>query len=145
MKIEMTTKKPTKATRRWQGALEGLHNGLLYGWVIDTEQLDARVVIEICLNGEVFGCLIADVIRSDLTMRFAEVLPKHAEYDYCHGFVADLGGYADNQVGVFTARIANTAVVLSGHVEQGNADELPVSAISNVFLIFSSVNIFFLK
>jgi len=133
MKIEMTTKKPTKATRRWQGALEGLHNGLLYGWVIDTEQLDARVVIEICLNGEVFGCLIADVIRSDLAMRFAEVLPKHTEYDFCHGFVADLGGYADNQVGVFTARIANTDVLLSGHVEQISVEKLPMSAISNVF------------
>ena len=133
MKIEMTTNKPTKATRRWQGALEGLHNGLLYGWVIDTEQLDARVVIEICLNGEVFGCLIADVIRRDLAMRFADVLPKHTEYDFCHGFVADLGSYADNQVGVFTARIANTDVLLSGHVDQSSVEKLPMCAISNVF------------
>ncbi len=133
MKIESATKKPTKATRRWQGALEGVHNGLLYGWVIDTEQPDARVVVEICINGEVFGCLVADVIRSDLAVRFAEILPKHAEYDYCHGFVADLGSYAENKNGELTARIANTHVLLSGHVNQGNAEQLPIAAISNVF------------
>jgi GT2 family glycosyltransferase len=133
MKIKTPTKKTTKAICRWQGALEGIHRGLLYGWVIDTEQPDSRVVLEICINGEVFGCLIADVIRSDLAVRLAEILPRKAEYDFCHGFVADLGNYAENQVGVLTVRIANTDIFLSGHIDQSNKKYIPISAISNVF------------
>lgn len=133
MKTKTPTKKPTKATRRWQGALEGLHQGLLYGWVIDTEQPDARVVLEICINGEALGCLIADVIRSDLATRFAESLPNPTDYDCCHGFVADLGNYDENQVGVLTARIANTDVFLSGHIDQNNLKGTTISAVSNVF------------
>jgi GT2 family glycosyltransferase len=67
-------KPAAKAHDRWQGALEGLHRGLLYGWAIDCEQPEARVVLEVCLNGEALGCQIADVTRSDLADRFAAAL-----------------------------------------------------------------------
>ncbi len=123
-----TKRKPA----RWHGALEGIHQGLLYGWAIDSQQADARVVLEICLNGEAFASLIADVARNDLAERFTEIWPDQA-HDDCHGFVADLGGYSDTQSGVLTARIANSDVRLSGHVDKDTTETLPISATSHVF------------
>lgn len=132
-KTRSRAKPATRPSGRWQGAIEGLHRGQLYGWAIDTEQPDARVVLEICLNGEVFGCLIADVARSDLAVRFAEALPGQAAPDHCHGFVADLGTYSEKQSGALTVRIANTNSMLPGHVDQSDAQKPPVSSSSNVF------------
>lgn len=122
-----------KPSRRWHGALEGLHRGLLYGWCIDTGQPDARVVLEICLNGEVIGCLIADVARSDLAESFVETLSGQAECDHCHGFVTDLGSNSEKQGGTLTVRVANTNILLPGHIDQRDAEKPPVSASSNVF------------
>lgn len=118
---------------RWQGALQGQFRNLLYGWCIDTEQPQARVVLEVCLNGETVGCVIADVARSDLAEEFARVLLGRAATDHCHGFVADLGVQAALQEGSFTVRVANTDAVLPGHAAAQVADKPPVSATSQVF------------
>ena len=118
---------PTNDDVRWQGVLEGLHEGFLYGWAVDMSQPNARVVVEICLDGEAFGCVIADVARTDIT------LPLNAECDVCHGFVADLGLLATKESGVLTARIANAAFMLPGHVHLDNPENAPLSACSQVF------------
>jgi len=64
------SQRPARASR-WRGALEGLHEGLLYGWAIDRERPDARVVLEVCLDETVLTSVIADVARSDLAPVFA--------------------------------------------------------------------------
>lgn len=112
---------------RWQGAVEGMHNGLLYGWAIDTENLAARVVVEICLNDEPFGCVLADVARTELAEGFAE----HGG-DPCHGFVAELGTLARSGQGTLTARVANVGVPLAGAVELHNPETPPIDAVSQV-------------
>jgi GT2 family glycosyltransferase len=103
---------------RWQGRLEGERAGLLYGWAIDTAQPQARVVLELCLDGEAVACVIADVARADLAARFEAALGAGA--DPCHGFVADLGdtpSWRDGACGVWSARIANTDVALKGRLD----------------------------
>jgi GT2 family glycosyltransferase len=110
---------------RWRGALEGLHQNMLYGWAYDTTQPQSRVVVEICLNGEAFGCAIADVARTDVADAF--------EGDVCHGFVADIGVLAQKESGVLTARIANTHYYLDGEIALSNPKQAPMSACSQVF------------
>lgn len=121
-----------KAATRWHGALEGMHGGLLYGWAIDAQQPDARVVLEVCLSGEVVGCLIADVARTDRTEQFAAAAGAKPA-DPCHGFVADLGAASEKQNGLLTVRIANTDASLPGHVDRTAAAKPPASATSMVF------------
>lgn len=118
---------------RWQGALQGQFRNLLYGWCIDTEQPQMRVVLEVCLNGEAVGCVIADVARSDLAAEFAQALAGDAAIDDCHGFVADLGVPAAHQEGTFTVRVANTTTTLPGHACAQVPDKMLVAAASNVF------------
>jgi GT2 family glycosyltransferase len=129
-KTRAKAKAAAHSSVRWQGALEGVQRGLLYGWALDTQQPDARVVLEICWNGEAVGCLIADVARSDLAKRFTAALSGQAAPDNCHGFVADLG---EQQSGVITVRIANTPTLLPGHIDQSAAEKPSVSATSKVF------------
>lgn len=124
---------PVAPKERWQGALQGQYRNLLYGWCIDTEQAQMRVVLEVCLNGEAVGCVIADVARSDLAAEFAQALGGHGAADHCHGFVADLGVPAAHQEGTFTVRVANTTTVLPGHAAADVADKMLVSAASRVF------------
>lgn len=119
--------------RRWAGALQGLHGPMLHGWCLDTQQPDHRVVLEVCLNGEPIGSLIADVARTDLMKLFARSLPGQPPSDACHGFVADLGANADQHSGTYTVRVANTTTQLDGHFDQTKTLSLPASAISNVF------------
>ncbi len=119
--------------RRWAGALQGLHGPLLHGWCLDTQHPDNRVVLEVCLNGEPIGSLIADVARTDLMELFARSLPGQPPPDACHGFVADLGANADQHSGTYTVRVANTTTQLDGHFDQTKTLSLPASAISNVF------------
>jgi len=115
----------TVTATRWHGAVEGLHQNLLYGWAVDTQQPLARVAVEICLNGDAFGCVLADVARTDLADRF--------QGDVCHGFVADLGMLALSERGAITVRIANTALVLDGHVDLGKPIAAPARAINQDF------------
>lgn len=126
------TRTSAKPDQRWQGAIEGLHRGLLYGWAIDTAQPDAYVVLEICRDNEPFGCLIADVARTDLSDAF-DIAASRSVANTCHGFVADLGRDFEKHAGVLTVRVANTGVLLPGHLSIDEQDKPPVSATSNVF------------
>ena len=116
---------PATGRARWHGALDGLHQTLVYGWAVDTEQPDARVVVEICFNGEAIGSFIADVARSDIADRI--------DGDVCHGFVADLGNLARKESGVLTARVANAGALLDGSILLDNPSAPPVAATSHVF------------
>ena len=131
---------------RWHGCLEGLHGKLLYGWVIDKQAPQARVVLEICLNGEPFGCVIADMARPELnelkpTLSLAaksNALGQGAaqdQADVCHGFVADIGSArgTEGAVGTLTARVANTDFVLPGEVRRDDPGPAPRVALSMIF------------
>ncbi|MGZ9008358.1 MAG: glycosyltransferase family 2 protein, partial [Telluria sp.] len=121
-----------KAATRWHGAVEGMHRGLVYGWAVDTMNPEARVVLEVCRNGDVIGTVMADVARTDLAEAFAAAIGKPPT-DACHGFMADLGPGADREDAVLTVRIANSESVLDGSISIKSAIAPPVSATSNVF------------
>lgn len=104
-----TRTKQAQANSRWRGALLGMHGSLLFGWAIDCEQVDARVVVELCLNGQAFASVIADVAQQGL--------PDFGQSDPCHGFVAHLGSLSKNAAGILSVRIANLEWPLSGQVD----------------------------
>lgn len=116
-----------QASARWQGRVDGVLNGYLYGWAFDCEQPDARVVLEICLNGQVLKTACADAARLDL--------PELGQSDCCHGFVVDLQLPVDHEPGVISVRIANLGVILPGqpHVAAAQSGTLPHSALNYVF------------
>jgi GT2 family glycosyltransferase len=118
----------TSGAPRWHGAVEGLHNGLLYGWAFDAERHNARVIIEILLDDIEYATAIADVGRTDLADTFRAL---HAGADACHGFVADLRMFDERLQGTLAVRIANTNVVL-GQARVECLDKPPASATSKV-------------
>lgn len=122
--------KKSKKNSRWLGALEGMHNGLIYGWAFDLEQTDARVVLEVCLNDEAVGCVIADMARSDLT---DTIRRENVTADNCHGFVADVGMSRPGTSGKLTVRVANTGFTLKGVIDREDPAPAPRSATSSVF------------
>jgi GT2 family glycosyltransferase len=119
------------AARRWHGELEGIDAGLLYGWCIDTQQPDARVVVEISVDWEPVGTVVADVVRADLLARFEKLGGKGV--DACHGFVADLRVLAGDATGALSARVANSREPLPGRVSIEDAPAPPDAAGSYVF------------
>jgi GT2 family glycosyltransferase len=121
----------TRAKARWLGELEGLQDGLAFGWCIDTEQPDARAVIEICVNDECIGTLTADVARGDLATRFEKAGGRGV--DVCHGFVADLRALAGELPAVITARVANATQVLPGRLRIEEPSAPPAPAANFVF------------
>jgi GT2 family glycosyltransferase len=122
--------KASRIKSRWLGALEGMHNSLLYGWAFDSEEASARVVLEICLDGEIIDCAIADMARSDLT----ETLRSYnAAADNCHGFVIDLGKPRPGANGKLTVRVANTGITLDGVIDREQPTFAPRAATSSVF------------
>jgi GT2 family glycosyltransferase len=121
---------------RWMGAIEGIHRGLLYGWAIDTEHADARVVLEVHLNDSTVCCVIADVARNDLNDFFIQYYPSDLAYDCCHGFIADLGQIMQQDSdgkSVFILKVANTNITLPGHIEQFSEKKPSLGATSFVF------------
>lgn len=120
-------------TSRWQGRVEGLHGAMLYGWAVDCTDPMARVVVEICFNGEPVGCVVADVARSDI--------PGCRLIDDCHGFVADLSALVKGHSGAknatqnatLTARIANLNCLLDGSVDLHQSALPPRAALNFVF------------
>jgi GT2 family glycosyltransferase len=118
----------TAVAVRWHGVVDGLHDKLVYGWAIDAQRPNSRVVVEVCLDEEPIACIIADVARSDL----AEPLTALGAADVCHGFVADLGALPAHSAGVVSARIANICAPLAGHVRLRQPTLPPAAAINTV-------------
>lgn len=116
-----------------------MHRGLLYGWALDTQQPDARVVLEVCLNGDVFTCVMADVahsgIRGSLKRYRQAALPilPVLPCDNCHGFVADVQAAITGGSGVLTIRIANTDLVLPGQYLIGESIKPATKITSQVY------------
>lgn len=113
---------------RWHGVVDGIHEKLVFGWAIDSEHPDARVVVEVCLDDEPIACIIADVARTDV----AADMDALGASDVCHGFVADLGVLPGLASGVISARIANTTATLTGNVRLSQPVAPPASAINSV-------------
>lgn len=113
---------------RWHGAIDGIHQLLLFGWAFDSTRPGARVVVEVCLDDDVIGCVVADVARADL----GDQLQALGAADLCHGFVVDLGAAVSVQSGVVSVRIANAAATLPGSFRLAEPKVAPPSAASNV-------------
>ncbi|MGH8853852.1 MAG: glycosyltransferase family 2 protein [Telluria sp.] len=113
---------------RWHGAIDGIHQRLLFGWAFDSARPDGRVVIELCLDDLPFGCVVADAARADL----AGPLDALGAADLCHGFVADLAALSGDIDGVVSARIANTGVTLAGSMRLDAPTTPPPAAINSV-------------
>ncbi|WP_208279108.1 glycosyltransferase family 2 protein [Massilia oculi] len=118
------------APTRWHGAVEGLYNGQLFGWAFDSARPDARVVVEVCLDGYPCASVVADAARGDLASTI-QTLAEQA--DVCHGFVADLGHLPEGSKGVLTCRIANNDAILAGAVSRTAPERPPAAAVSTVF------------
>ena len=115
---------------RWHGAVEGLYNGQLFGWAFDSARPDARVVVEVCLDGYPCASVVADAARGDLAPTIQALA---AQADVCHGFVADLGHLPEGSKGVLTCRIANADAILAGAVRRTAPERPPAAAVSTVF------------
>ena len=118
----------TASAARWHGAIDGIHQRLVFGWAFDSARPDARVVVEICLDDVAVGSGVADVARADL----AGQLGALGATDLCHGFVIDLAAAAAPAEGVLSARIANTDAILAGGFRLSEPKTAPPSAASNV-------------
>ncbi|MEW7848801.1 glycosyltransferase [Massilia aurea] len=118
----------TAVAVRWHGVVDGIHEKLVYGWAVDAERPNSRVVVEVCLDDEPIASIIADVARSDLADNFAAL----GASDVCHGFVADLGVLPERSSGVISTRIANTTALLTGHVRLSQPTTPPAAAINTV-------------
>jgi len=129
MNIESAfTIEASASTVRWHGAVDGIHQRLLFGWAFDGARPDARVAVEICLDDEVIGCVVADVARGDLAEQFYAL----GAADLCHGFVADLGATPSSHSGVVSVRIANTDAALPGGFRLAEPTSAPPVAINSV-------------
>lgn len=116
---------------RWLGAIEGIHEGIVHGWAVDLVRPDARVVLEVCMDEEAVGVVIADVARSDLSDAFLKLGEISARLDLCHGFVTDVGTLALR--GCLSIRVANTDHVLSGALHMDTLKVPPAVALNQVF------------
>jgi GT2 family glycosyltransferase len=126
----MNSKSPASEAQRWHGVLEGISDKSVFGWALDALQPNARVVIELCLNGDPLLSVIADVSRSDLQEAFGGLIPGA---DNCHGFVAELENVELAKGAVLTARVANTDAPLQGHLTGNAPTKPPLGAVSTVF------------
>jgi hypothetical protein len=55
-----------KEAPRYEGALQGVGNGVALGWVADRSDLEARVPVSLVIDGEIIAEGIADTARPDL-------------------------------------------------------------------------------
>lgn len=125
----MNSKSSASEARRWHGTLEGIHDEFVFGWALDKRQPNARVVIELCLNGEPVRSVIADAARGDLNEAFTAL---GVDTDSCHGFIADLQTVEIPEGAVLSARVANTDEWLQGHLVGGAAAKPSATATSTV-------------
>ncbi|MCC6071288.1 glycosyltransferase [Massilia sp. GCM10020059] len=131
--LKLRAKTPARLpVMRWQGAIEGVHRGHIYGWAVDTLNPGSRVVLEVYRDDDVIGCVFADIARTDLAEAFGAAAGGPLA-DTCHGFIADLGSNADELGGVLTVRVANTGIALPENINFSPSNKPPVSATSNVF------------
>ncbi len=56
----------TKRSPRYEGALQGVGNGVALGWLADRSDLDARVGVSVVVDGELVAEGVADIVRPDL-------------------------------------------------------------------------------
>lgn len=120
---------PAITNERWHGAIDGLHDRLLLGWAFDRERPDARVVVEVTLNGVPCACITADVARTDLAEKLGALSPTA---DFCHGFVADLSSLPSGTSGTLSARIANTEITLAGFAPFNEVKAPPPTVLNSV-------------
>ncbi|NHZ64920.1 glycosyltransferase family 2 protein [Massilia genomosp. 1] len=123
-------KKKHSTPDRWIGEVEGIHEGLLYGWAADTTNTGARVVVDVRLHDESVATTVADIARHDLAARLREA--GGARADHCHGFAADLRELDPFSDGGLTVHIANTSWMLPGRINRSTPQAIPPAAMNQV-------------
>lgn len=108
----------------WQGAIQGQMDGHVYGWAVNMDDPQERVIVEVCLNARTVAVVVADVFRADLV---------NEERDGCHGFIAYVGLFEAGDPGTLTARVANAGVPLAGSLEVSDPEALPQVLTRHVF------------
>lgn len=117
----------------WVGQVEGIAEGVIFGWAIHAHNVQARVVIEVCLNDEPITSTTADIARSDITPVLQHYFSDAAGFDCCHGFAVSISPLGDGATGSVSVRIANTPIVLPGPIDISDAPTPPVGATSMVY------------
>lgn len=119
---------PQVGTEAITGAITGLYDGVLQGWVYDASRPDLSLVIEVCFDG-VFGQLA----RAD---EFVMHAPEAAQM---HGFRVDLRSSWLADSSRVSVRVANQGPWLSGSVDlaalktQEQSDILAAEGASRVY------------
>lgn len=116
--------------KKWQGKLAGYSQGYLYGWAINTEDLEQRVSLEICLDQQVIGLVSADLIYNDMPAIIKNLLDK-AGADFCHGFAAEIGQLHVQRN--YSARVANTDIYLPGNLSVDTEQDSPAQVSNSVY------------
>ncbi len=123
-------------TPRWVGGIDRCEAGLVQGWAVDTQNPEARVVLELCLDGEPLICIVADAAHNDFLRLLSAEATDTAPFDNCHGFVSELGsiiGAIATNGRELTVKVANTDVVLVGRAEIGISDSIKPTTRSKVY------------
>jgi GT2 family glycosyltransferase len=97
---------PLTFQSRYEGTLERLANGVLYGWVWDISRPTTRVSLDIYVNGKLIETVLADKLRNDLR--------EHSIGDGVHGFAMPLEDHLGSKESLtIEAKISGTAFVLN--------------------------------
>ena len=122
----------TPGTSQWHGAVEGILDQVLFGWAVNAQDPQARVIVEVCLNDEPLKASTADCARADKAQEMYQTLGPMEGLDCCHGFAVSLADIAGVESGVVSVRVANTKVLLNGTIDLAAPEKPPVSATSLV-------------
>ena len=85
------------------GTLDGYHDGTLLGWAWTPDDPNARLQVELVLDGTPGGCFLADVLRPDLR--------DAGMGDGRHGFAIPICHYARDNVRAADLRLADGSPV----------------------------------
>ena len=106
-------------SERFFGAILGLYGNVIQGWVFDRQIPDARLAVEIYINGE-----FASLARAD------QYQPAATLGDLFHGFAVQLPSVWIDEAELITVRIANQGAWLEGSLQfplSANAGSITVA------------------
>lgn len=107
----------------YQGEITGLYGDVLQGWALDTAQPDARLVIEVLVDGAAVALIRADQFQPDATLG-----------DQFHGFAVQLKGAWLNNASRINIKVANQIDLLGGSLQlPGQPANEPAAIASQVW------------
>lgn len=118
---------------RWIGQFDGVHAWHAYGWAVDTQKPDARVLIEVCLDGEPIAAGLANVAWDALENGRMVRVGCVEGSDICHGFMVGIPHIPEDEIPLLSVRIANTDHVLEPCAEIAFSENRVAQLASHVF------------